>query len=250
MMDFANVLFGGPCNRRCYYCIGKALPDRVNVNNLDMFPPRGLDAFVEEVNARGIREIVFTATTTDPQMYRYEVELLDLLRSRIPGARYSVHTNGVLALRKIAAFNHYDRACISLPSFDPDVYEKHMGSRRVPDLAEILRRATIPVKVSCVVDDHNASTVMEFLERCRVLGVRRVVLRRVFGSTRSLAVAAKCVGNYRGNPVYDYRGVEVTCWDFDATASTSLNLFADGSLGSEYLLVRSVARDGARSASR
>ena len=245
-MDFANILFGGPCNRSCHYCIGKSLPDRVNVDNLDMFPPRGIDSFIAEVNARGIREIVFTGTTTDPQMYRCEGQLLELLRSRIPKARYSVHTNGVLALRKMNAFNQYDRACISLPSFDPEIYAKHMGVRRVPDLGEILRRATIPVKVSCVVDDDNAASLMAFLERCRELGVKRVVLRRVFGSSRSLSVAAAWsvaatyVRSYRGNPVYDFCGMEVTVWDFDVTASTSLNLFADGSLGSEYLLIRNV----------
>lgn len=131
-MDFANVLFGGPCNRRCYYCIGESLPERVNVNNLNIFPPRGIDPFVDEVNKRGIREIVFTGTTTDPQMYRHEVRLLDLLRSRIPASRYCVHTNGARALQKIELFNQYDRACISFPSFDVDIYERHMGSRAGP----------------------------------------------------------------------------------------------------------------------
>ncbi len=36
--------------------------------------------------------------------------------------------------------------------------------------------------------------------------------------------------------MYDYDGVEVTYWRFEQTACTSLNLFADGSIGSEYLL--------------
>ncbi|MBI2393797.1 MAG: radical SAM protein [Deltaproteobacteria bacterium] len=241
-MDFANVLFGGPCNRRCPYCIGELLPDRVNVDNRDVFPPAGIDRFVDEVNARGIREIVFTGTTTDPQLYRHEVPLLELLRSRISGARYSVHTNGAVALQKIDVFNRYDRACISLPSFDPEIYARHMGSRQVPDVARILERARIPVKISCVLDADNARDLERFLSRCRALGVRRVVLRRQFGDTRTWEVPLRQTGTYRGNPVYDHDGVEVTYWDFDATTSTSLNLFADGSLGEEYLLVRSASR--------
>lgn len=238
-MDFANVLFGGPCNRRCFYCIGKQLPERVNVNNLAEFPPRGLDAFIAEVHARAIREIVFTGTTTDPQMYRFEVELLELLRARVPAARVSVHTNGALALKKLSAFNRYDRACISLPSFEPDVYARHMGSPHVPDLAEILRRATIPVKVSCVLDHDNAAALEPFLARCRAIGVRRVVLRRIFGDPRRWEIPLPRTGEYRGNPVYDYRGMEVTYWDFEATSSSSINLFADGSLGGDYLLTLS-----------
>ena len=35
MPDFANILFAGPCNRTCPFCIGKAMPGRVNVDNLD-----------------------------------------------------------------------------------------------------------------------------------------------------------------------------------------------------------------------
>lgn len=241
-MDFANVLFGGPCNRRCHYCIGKSLPDRVNVNNLNMFPPRGIDRFVDEVNARGISEIVFTGTTTDPQMYRHEVALLDLLRSRIAGARYSVHTNGALALKKMDSFNHYDRACISFPSFCEDIYERHMGSRSVPDLERILAHTQIPVKISCVLDADNAPSLSAFVARCHAIGVRRVVLRKLFGDTRTWAVPLERVGSYRGNRVYDYRGMEVTFWDFDVSTSTSVNLFADGSLGDQYLLVESVAR--------
>jgi hypothetical protein len=38
--------------------------------------------------------------------------------------------------------------------------------------------------------------------------------------------------------VYDYDGMEVTHWDFHRMSSTSLNLFADGTISAEYLLTR------------
>jgi len=240
MPDFANILFAGPCNRACPFCIGKLMPDRVNVDNLDLFPLRGLDAFVEGVNRLRIEQIVMTGTITDPQLYRHEERLLDLLRARLhEGARFSVHTNGVLALRKHAAFNAYDRACISFPSFVPSTYEKLMGSRRVPDLAAIVARARIPVKVSCVVTDENLAEIDSFIERCREIGVRRVVLRKLYGETRELDVhRGTPAGIFKGNPVFDVGGMEVTSWDFDRTAMSSLNLFADGTLGTSYLLAR------------
>jgi hypothetical protein len=34
----------------------------------------------------------------------------------------------------------------------------------------------------------------------------------------------------------DYRGMEITRWDFDASECRSVNLFADGTLGTSYLL--------------
>jgi hypothetical protein len=43
-------------------------------------------------------------------------------------------------------------------------------------------------------------------------------------------------GSYRGNAVMDFSGMEVTLWSFEAATCRSLNLFADGTLGSSYLL--------------
>ncbi len=239
MYDFANVLFAGPCNRACPFCIGRLVPARANAPNLGLFPPRGLDRFVDEVNRHRVREVVFTGTTSDPQLYRHERRLIDLLRERLhAGARLSVHTNGVRALRRIDVFNAYDRACISFPSFRPATYAKMMGSRRVPDLAAILAAARIPVKVSCVVNEHNVGEIDAFLAECRRIGVRRVVVRRLYGETREWDIlrGLPVVGSFRGNPVMSCGGMEVTYWDFDESRCRSLNLFADGTLGTSYLL--------------
>ena len=239
MYDFANVLFAGPCNRACPWCIGTRLPDRVNVDNLHVYPPRGIDAFIEAVNRERITQVVLTGTVTDPQLYAHESRLLALLRARLhPGARISVHTNGVLALRRIDVFNRYDRACISFPSFVPETYELLMGSRRVPDLAAILRAARIPVKVSCVVNEHNEGEVEAFVTACQRIGVRRLVFRRLYGDTRPFDILRDLpvVRRFKGNPVMDVHGMEVTRWDFDLSECRSINLFADGTLGTSYLL--------------
>lgn len=238
MYDFANVLFAGPCNRACPWCIGKQLPARANAGSLDAFPPRGIDAFVDAVNAHRVREIVFTGTTTAPQLYRHEAALLALLRERLhPDARFSVHTNGALALAKMRTLNLYDRACISFPSFRPETYEKMMGHGPVPDLARIVREARIPVKVSCVIDEHNVSELGDFAARCHRVGVRRLVLRRLYGETRNWVLPEwPVVGSFKGNPVMDHEGMEITYWDFDDSRCASINLFPDGTLGTSYLL--------------
>ena len=242
MFDFANILFAGPCNRACPWCIGKKLPEEVNPSNLDLWPLRNLESLIARVNEENVPEIVLTGTVTDPHLYRYEGELTFELRRRLhPGARISIHTNGVLSLKKLSVFNLYDRAAISFPSFDPGIYEKLMGSRHVPHLTRILERAAIPVKVSAVVNEHNEPGLEEFLERCRAIGVRRLVLRRLFaegGDHRPWPFfgGLRPVGQYRGNPVMDFSGMEVTLWSFEAATCRSLNLFADGTLGTSYLL--------------
>lgn len=238
--DFANILFAGPCNRACPWCVGQTLAAPLNANNLGLYPPRNLDALIDAVNAERIRDVILTGTTSDPQLYRYERHLLALLRRRLhPGARLGLHTNGVRALRRRDTFNRYDRACISFPSFDPQRYARLMGSRCVPDLAAIVAAAAIPLKVSAVVTADNEDDLDPFLARCRAIGVRRVVLRRLLGDERPFPALAglRPVGSFKGNPVCDYEGMQVTLWRFDQTrALRSLNLFADGTLGTSYLL--------------
>lgn len=238
-MDFANVLFGGPCNRACPFCIGNQLAPALRQNNLRLYPLRNQDEFVRQVREQGIRQIVFTGTNTDPQLYRHELRLLEELRRQLPGAEFCLHSNGALALRKMDVFNQYDRVCLSFPTFEVDQYQSLMGSRKVPDLAEIVRQSQVPVKISALA----AHTSAAFLDRLTEIGIRRVVLRRLFGVAERVDLPAglrEC-GIYRGNPVYDWSGIEVTLWNFDTSASTSLNLFPDGTISPHYLLNRASA---------
>jgi MoaA/NifB/PqqE/SkfB family radical SAM enzyme len=241
MIDFANILFGGPCNRSCPFCIGKSLPARVATSNLNRYPLRNLDRFVNEVNLHQVKHVVLTGTTTDPQLYRHEARLLKELKGRVEtGADYSLHTNGVLALKKLETFNLYDKVCLSFPSFDPTTYGKLMGVSKPPDLARIVERAIPELKVSCIVTQANCQEIPDFLRRCADLGIPRLVFRRLYGKSCSLRLPANLtlVGEYRNNPVYDFRGMEVTVWSFGDSTSTSLNLFADGTLGRSYLLTQ------------
>lgn len=240
-MDFANILFGGPCNRSCPFCIGKQLPAALQANNLDRYPLLGQQQFVDAVLERDIGQVVMTGTVTDPQLYRHEARLLDELRRQLPGRQFSLHTNGVLALRKMDEFNAYDRVCLSFPSFRSETYQRLMGSARVPDLAQIVARARVPVKVSCVLTPDNLPELEEFLEGCSALGIRRLVLRQLFlpsGETVAweLPRGLTLQGYYRANPVYAWKAMEVTCWDFRKSESQSLNLFPNGTLSARYLL--------------
>jgi hypothetical protein len=166
------------------------------------------------------------------------------LRPRLPdGTQISLHTNGRLALRRLEVFNQYDRACLSFPSFSPPTYRRMMGVGDPPDIENILRNSTIPIKISCIINDDNAGEAAPFLSRCAGLGIRRLVLRKLYGEPRSWAALLPLAdlpwtpcGPYRGNPVYDYQGMQVTLWDFGQTESTSINLFSNGAISQDYLL--------------
>ena len=236
--DFANIFFAGPCNQRCPYCIGRQIDPILNLNNLAEWPLRNLDTFVNLLHKYGVRQIVLTGTNTDPQLYHHEEKLIRWLRERAPDAQVSLHTNGQLALAKMDTLNSYDRATISFPSFDRDTFQKMTGTHRMIDLAAILRAACIPIKVSCIVNEQNVCGLEKFIDRCQEIGVRRLVFRQIYGDTRLWNILPDLmpVAFYRNNPVYLYRGLEITYWNFDSTNSRSLNLFGDGSISTEYLL--------------
>jgi len=244
LYDFANLLFAGPCNARCYFCIGQEIDPALSPKNLDVYPPRKLEVFLKLIRKHKIRQVVFTGTNTDPQLYQHEARLLSYLRERLPPeTQISLHTNGRLAINKIETFNQYDRAAVSLPSFEPATYRQVMGVPGPPNIAKILQRARIPVKISCLVTKENKAEIPLFLDTCHQLGVRRVVLRKRFGevkpwdtliSIQELALTPRF--EYRTNPVYDFQGVEVTLWDFYQSASKSINLFASGLISSSYHL--------------
>ena len=238
--DFANILFAGRCNQRCPYCIGQQLPKALNHDNLDEFPPRNLEAYVALIKQHNIRQITLSGTNTDPQLYRHEAQLLSWLREHLPMARISLHTNGQLAMKKLAVFNTYDRATISFPSFTPQVFANMTGARHMPDMPAILRAARIPIKISCVVGEQNAHQIDEFVAHCHSIGVRRLALRQLYGDDRQwpILLDLEPVSYFRNNPVYDYFGMQVTHWRFEHTTTTSLNLFADGTISSEYLLAK------------
>jgi hypothetical protein len=142
----------------------------------------------------------------------------------------------------MSVFNLYDCASISLPSFNPATYQRMMGVPNPPDLEEILRLSAIPVKISCVVSDDNTAEIGLFLKQCQETGVRRLVLRKLYGESRSWEAllpedaAMVKTREYCGNPVYSYQGMEVTLWDFAGTESTSINLFSNGWISEAYLL--------------
>ena len=241
-VDLANIFFAGPCNQHCPYCIGKQIPASLLRCNLTEFPLRNLDPFAVQLEQHNVQQLTFTGTNTDPQLYQYEAQLIRWLRSRLPGVQLSLHTNGQRALERIDVFNMYDRATISFPSFDRRTFIQMTGTRRMPDLSAIVTASDIPIKVSCVLTQHNVHQVDSFVAQCRALGIRRVAFRQQVGERKRRRIFPQRNPDrtYRNNPVYVVHGIEVTYWQFERTTVSALNLFPNGTMNTEYLLSKAV----------
>jgi len=185
-------------------------------------------------------KIIFTGTRTDPQIYKYEKDLVILLRNSLPGIHISLHTNGVNALQKLDTFNLYDSCTISYNSFNPTTFAKLHGTKFMPDLRAIISNAKMPIKLSCILTEDNKDEVEEYINTARELGVRRIAFRHIYGDSRRWNIpifsSSTPYSFHCSNPVYDFDGVQVTHWVFDTTSGKSLNLFSDGTLSEEYLL--------------
>lgn len=243
MQKFANILFAGTCNAFCPDCIGKQVDPRLNQDNLTLWPLKNLDTFLAQLQEKEITEISLTWTITDPLLYKYQEELLTCLRDNIPGGKISLHTNARLLPKKIDTFNLYDRAAISIPSFHEDIYSILMGTWWIPDIEKILRLSKVPVKISTLITDYNRHDILDFIETCYQKWVKRLVLRKLFGEQRSLyeliditPIQMSLVKHFMNNPVFDYKGMEVTLREFESTENECLNLFADGTISEKYLL--------------
>lgn len=238
--EFGNILFSGPCNQKCVFCIGNELES--TPTNLREWPLQNIEQFVKRMRSSGTRKVILTGTRTDPLLYKHMEKLITYLRTHLlPGTHISIHTNGVLALKRFSAFNLCDSATISVNSFHPEIFRKIHGTRTMPDIAEILARTHMPIKLSCVVTDDNCHTLDAYLATARALHIKRIAIRHVYNDARRWSSAKLFAGRapvrrHCNNPVYDVEGMEVTHWVFEGTAGRSLNLFSDGHLSERYLL--------------
>jgi MoaA/NifB/PqqE/SkfB family radical SAM enzyme len=235
--DFAQLLFGGPCNLRCPDCIGRRLRPEVP-DTLAAWPPPGLGRLLAAVRAGGLRELSLSGVNTDPLLYRPLGRLLRLLRRALPGVRVSLHTNGRLLLARREELGGLDRLSVSIPSLRPETCLRMTGSAEVPDLADVQRRLGLPLKVSVLLSPHNRQELPELLAHVRAAGVRRVALRQRLGAPDPYdpLPGLRPAGWFAGNPVYELGGLEVSVWNFARTTLSALSLLPDGRLEDGYLL--------------
>jgi len=247
--DFANILFSGKCNAKCPYCIGQKL-ETLYPGNLNTFPLKNFDKFLDLISLHNIPEVIFTWTTTDPLLYRYQNELLDVLDNHVPQTRKSIHTNGFLIMRKLEEFNRYTKCALSVPSFSPEVFRVMMWTKQaIPNIQDISQNSDIPIKISRIVDVNN-NTFAEtesFINNLEDTKVKRVAFRKLFWDLTIWddtiwyleQIWAQYTWEYRWNPIYTIGGIEITLWSFDNTDSKSINLFSNGYISDRYLLSES-----------
>jgi uncharacterized Fe-S cluster-containing radical SAM superfamily enzyme len=233
--DYASVLFSGKCNAHCHECIGKYPEFLRTPQNLDSKQLKGLEKFIERVNTEEIKYISLSGVNSDPQQYKFEANLIKELRTKVPNAVLSLHSNGRFALQKTEEFNSYDKATLSFPSFNKEVYKKIMGVESI-NLYKIVKKSRIPIKLSMLLTEHNQREIEDYIKNAKKLGISRVIIRKVAGKENKFKIFEEIspIKTIFKNPVYQIGGVEVTVWNYAESNIKGLYLFPDGTLRNKF----------------
>lgn len=243
---FGNIHLSGPCNRSCYFCIGQHMMALDPLNNLDKWPLDSIEKFVGACKSKGVSEVNLTGSNTDPLLYKHTPELRKYLKERIPQLVLGARTNGVSVLERLNIWKLYDKASITVCSFDIEIYHAMMGQGQPSDLNKILEASShmLDVKVNIVLGPENVNSgdVFKTLDILAELGMKRANLREPYGQPHVGDPMEKNGivpnGIRLGMPYYDWKGVDVTYWDVHYVEVESINLYANGNISRTYPITK------------
>jgi hypothetical protein len=214
------------------------------INNLDTWPLPGLEKFVAKCREQGVKEINLTGSDTDPLLYRHLDKLCAYLRESIPGLRLGVRTNGVLVRNggyTHPAWHLFDKASISITTFDPELYVKTMGRGTPPELESIMNvSGHLDLKVNLVLCPEILTVdLVRTLIKLSGYGFKRVNLREPYGQPHIgdplAAMGWDADGEIFGMPQYVVGSdTVVTYWDVHYVEVESVNLYANGNVSETY----------------
>jgi MoaA/NifB/PqqE/SkfB family radical SAM enzyme len=238
MYNYSSILFNGNCNANCPLCIGKRKEFKNIESNLDKFPLKGIDTFINKNKEQQIPYISFSGIFSDPQQYNYELDLINFVKNKLPFSILSLHTNGQLALIKNLEFNSYNKITLSFPSFDAKTYKKMMGVEQI-DIIKIIQISKIPIKLSMLLTEDNKYQVNEYIKNSQELGIKKILIRKLFEKEKEISIfeKEKEIGKVFGNPIYYFNNIEITIWNYSESTIKGLYLFPDGSLKNNYVKI-------------
>lgn len=233
---FGNIHLSGPCNRSCYFCIGQHMMDLDQYNSLKQWPLPFIGEFCEQLNKRPVKEICLTGTNTDPLLYHHHTELTFYLRHRFPNVPLAIRTNGAAYTKEIFAL--YDKASLSICSFDKDIYVKMMGRGTPPDVKTIIsENPHLNLKVNIILGPENVGDdLIKTLNILAAYGIKRVNLREPYGQPHIGDPLAHMPIHKMvlGMPCHLINNMEVTYWDVHYVMVESVNLYASGRISETY----------------
>lgn len=254
---FANINLLGKCNVNCYFCLGKDIPELLNIhnyNNVHFSEWNNFEKFLQMCKDSNIKNLYITGQNTDALVYKYVGELIDYLQD-IHGFHAGIRTNGYLAKKKIDIVNKCKRNVgYSIHSLDSDTNNKIMGRKDIPDWEFILNN-TDNYRVSIVYNRYNAdefASIIWWLANFN--SIKYIQVRKISTDTRSAQLEKDknlyeemykeqvkdkfpIMYTFYGAVAHKIFGKEVMFWRTVETSINSFNYFTDGTISDEYFVI-------------
>lgn len=253
---FANINLLGKCNIDCYFCLGKDIPESIDIlNHLNthFLEWQNFAVFVNECQRNEITKIYVTGLNTDSLQYKYLGELIDYLQSQ----KFTVglRTNGYLAKSKIRLIQKCrGEIGYSIHSLRAETNKKIVKRNDILDWYYILNNSGDNVRVSIVLNRYNINEFDEIVrfvaqfDKVKYIQVRQVSTDKRFDELKEdiklfevfyekFTSKHKQEGEFCLAQQFRLYGKEVIFWRTIATSVNSINYFTDGTLSSNYFVI-------------
>ena len=259
-MKYGEILLLGKCNCKCFYCLSnemnKLKQDNENQLNIHFSIWKNFNKYINILKENNIDKIFISSVVSEPMMYKYLDELIDLLKEN--GFKVGIRTNGYFALEKFNLLLKLDEEIsFSLNSLNDYTCNKICGNKS-PNFYEILNKLSDynkKCRISIVINKYNEFEIMSIIKYLSKFNcVSYIQLRKVykyndsdysfddvsFNNVKGYIINNfEKVDNYFESDIYDIYGVKVSLWNnvFSKKSIQSYNYFTNGDISTSNLLV-------------
>ena len=256
---FANINLLGKCNANCYFCLGKDIPNLLNIHNqlhVHFSEWKNFEKFLKDCENKGIKKLYLTGQNTDALLYEYFDELIDYIQGR--GFELGIRTNGYLIEKHLREIRKLKGGVgLSIHSLDSETNNKIMGRPDILDwekLIPAIKSDTNHIRVAVVINRYNKDQIMDIIKYLSKFDeIDYIQARRISTDTREDVLredveiyenlyreVEKKFGIY--DTFYNAQrikmfGKEVCWWRTVETTANSMNYFTDGTISGNYFVV-------------
>ena len=258
---YGEILFLGPCNYKCYYCLQnemeKLREEKENQLNMHYSKWNHFDDFILYCQSEGIEKIYLSSTCTDPLLYKYLDELIQEIKNM--NFKVGIRTNGILAEEKLnTILKLNEEISFSINSFRNSTNSKITKSSYIPDYDNIFKfilKNNKNCRVSIVINQYNYKEIPEILDKLNQYKcISYVQLRKMYkyyngkkdvedkafeyvkGYIEKNAIE---IDNYYESKVFNYKNLKISLWEnvFGQNSIKSINYYTNGIISDYNLLV-------------
>lgn len=259
----------GKCNLKCFFCIGnelKNISEQVGKNitkisqlNVPFKEWKNFDRFLKDTKDIGIEKLYLTGMNTDPALYKYLPELIKYLKEQ--GFKVGIRTNGYYYPKQMPEVLSSLNSGISysIHSVNPDINRKIIGTSKMPAWDIIIPKSGENCRVATVVNRYNEDDILNTIKYLsKFPNVKYIQLRSICSDIEKerytldtqafenlknkIAKNFSKVKDYKGYPVYNIYGKEVSFWDPLQVTINSTNYFTDGTISNSYFVTEGYSK--------